>query len=109
MKLLRIGFITIAAVAIFCSTTLIHSQTADTASSIAPFLGRWDLTLQDPDHNYPSWLEVQQQDGQLKARMVGRWGNARPLAKVAVSDGQITFVSPKEEKAARMIWYFKAN
>jgi hypothetical protein len=65
-----------------------------------PFLGRWDLTLKAPDQDYPSWLEVQQQDGQLKARMVGRWGNARPLPKIEIADGRITFVSPKEEEGS---------
>src|SRR5215469_3443347 len=104
VKLQKIGFTTIAAVAMLFSTPFVHSQAADSAnsaSSIAPFLGRWDLTLQAPDHDYPSWLEVRQEDGQLKAQMVGRWGNVRPLHKVAVSNGQITFVSPKEEEGSK--------
>ena len=66
-----------------------------------PFLGHWDLTLKAPDGEYPSWLEVQQQGGQLKAQFVGRWGNARPLPKVEVTDGHITFVSPKEEESSK--------
>jgi len=32
------------------------------------------------------------------ARMVSRWGNARPLPKVELSNGRLTFVSPKEEE-----------
>ncbi len=32
--------------------------------------------------------------------MVGRWGNARPLPKVELSNGKLTFVSPKEEEAS---------
>lgn len=70
------------------------------AAAANPFLGRWDLTLRSPDQEYPSWLEVQQQGGQLKAQMVGRWGNARPLPKVEIADGRITFVSPKEEEGS---------
>ena len=66
--------------------------------SVEPFLGRWDLTLQAPDREYPSWLELRQEGGQLKAEMVGRWGNARPLPKVGISNGRLTFVSPKEEE-----------
>jgi hypothetical protein len=68
------------------------------ANSSAPFLGRWDLTLRAPDRDYPSWLELTQENGELKAEYVGRWGNARPLPKVSVGDGQLTFVSPKEEE-----------
>jgi len=71
---------------------------SDTANSAAPFLGRWDLTLQAPDREYPSWLELREESGQLKAEMVGRWGNARPLPKVELSNGILTFVSPKAEE-----------
>ncbi len=62
------------------------------------FLGRWDLTLATPGREYPSWLEVTQEGGQFKARMVSRWGHARPLPKVEISGDHITFVSPKEEE-----------
>jgi hypothetical protein len=56
------------------------------------------LTLGAPDREYPSWLELRQESGQLKAQMVSRWGNARPLPKVELSNGRLTFVSPKEEE-----------
>jgi hypothetical protein len=69
------------------------------ADSAAALLGRWDLTLQAPQHEYPSWLELSEENGQLKAQMVGRWGNARPLPKVELSSGHLTFVSPKDEEA----------
>ena len=110
MKLQRSGVITIIAIAMIFSTTFVHSQTASSSSSsVAPFLGRWDLTLKAPDRDYPSWLEIRQEDGQLKAQMVGRWGNARPLPKVEVSDGQITFVSPKEEEGSKADLVFQGK
>ena len=72
------------------------SATGTTAQSL---LGRWDLTLKAPDREYPSWLEISQENGQLKARMVSRWGHARALPKFELSPGgAITFVSPKEEE-----------
>lgn len=74
-----------------------------------PFLGNWDLTLKAPDHEYPSWLEISEEDGQLKARMVGRWGNARPLPKVDVANGTLTFVSPKEEEGSKTDLVFKGK
>lgn len=66
--------------------------------SVDAYLGRWDLTLKAPDREYPSWLELSNEAGQLKAQMVGRWGNARPLPKVGLAHGHLTFVSPKEEE-----------
>ncbi len=71
---------------------------ADTTGSVQSFLGRWDLTLKTPLREYPSWLELTQEGGQLRAQMVSRWGHARPLPKCELSNGRITFVSPKEEE-----------
>ena len=71
---------------------------ADTTASVQPFLGRWDLTLNTPGRESPSWLEITQDDGRCKARMVSRWGHARPLPKCEIANGHITFVSPKEEE-----------
>jgi hypothetical protein len=87
----------LAALLTLLSVPPADSDTAN-SSSAAPFLGRWDLTLQAADRQYPSWLELREDSGQLKAEMVGRWGNARPLPKVELSNGTLTFVSPKEEE-----------
>ena len=65
-----------------------------------PFLGWWDLTVKTPDREYPSWLEISQENGELKARMVGRGGNARPLPQVEISKDTLTFVSPKDEEGS---------
>ena len=104
MKLQRIAFA--AAISILLLSAGAYSEnkksgrnsSADAVVSAKPFLGRWDLTLKSPDREYPSWLEIRQEDGQLKAQMVSRWGNARPLPKVELSNGRFTFVSPKEEE-----------
>jgi hypothetical protein len=93
---------------VFALTTLImmlslrvyseNKNFVETAVSVQSFLGRWDLTLKTPLRDYPSWLEITQEDGRLRARMVSRWGHARPLPKIELSNGRITFVSPKEEE-----------
>jgi len=74
---------------------------AQAAVDAQAFVGRWDLTLKAPDGEYPSWLQIEEQSGRLKGQFVGRWGNARPLPKVEVSDGRVTFVSPKEEEGSK--------
>jgi hypothetical protein len=66
----------------------------------AAFLGRWDLRLKASASEYPSWIEIGKSDGKLTALFTGRWGNARPLPRVAIDGTQITFVSPKEEEGA---------
>ena len=73
-------------------------DSTDTTSLVQSLLGRWDLTLKTPLREYPSWLEITQEGGQIRARMVSRWGHARPLPKFDISNGHITFVSPKEEE-----------
>jgi hypothetical protein len=93
---------------LFASTALILTlsmsayskpqNSPDTTALVQSLLGRWDLTLKTPLREYPSWLEITQEGGQLRARMVSRWGHARPLSKFEISNGLITFVSPKEEE-----------
>jgi hypothetical protein len=68
------------------------------SKSAAAFVGRWDLTLKAPDHEYPSWIEIDEKDGKLSALFTSRWGNARPLPKIEIEGTHITFVSPKEEE-----------
>ncbi|PYV78317.1 MAG: hypothetical protein DMG96_08275, partial [Acidobacteria bacterium] len=70
------------------------------SDAVQLFSGRWDLTLEGPDREYPSWLEIHQENGRPVAQMVRRWGNARPIPKVEISDREITFVSPKEEEGS---------
>jgi hypothetical protein len=82
---------------------------AASATATSKFLGRWDLTLKAPDRDWPSWIEITQEDGQLKARVTSRWGNARPLPKVEVADGKLTFVSPKEEEDSKSDLVFEGK
>jgi len=89
-------------IAILFSCACCFAQTAASkAPSAEPFLGRWDLTLKSPDHEFPSWLEIRRDNGQLSAQMVGRWGNARPLPKVQIAQGKLLFVSPKDEESSK--------
>lgn len=86
-------------VVLITSAVSLGSDLSKTSSdSVRPLLGRWDLTLKAPDREYPSWLELREENGKLTAQMVGRWGNARPLPKAEFSEAQLTFVSPKGEE-----------
>src|SRR5437868_8392609 len=74
------------------------SQAKTNSSNVKPLLGRWDLTLKAPDREYPSWIEIQQENGELKAQFVSRWGNERPLPEITIKNGHLRFVSPKAEE-----------
>ncbi len=80
----------VAAVVTFGCTFAAVPQTAAPSSgasaaaktSASPFLGRWDLTLQAPDREWPSWIEISEEGGQLKARL------HRPLGqRTAAAEG----------------------
>ena len=82
---------------------------AQAKGSDQEFLGRWDLTLKTPEKEAPSWLEITEEGGQFHARMVSRWGHARPLPKVEISKGHILFVSPKEEEERKDDMVFEGD
>jgi hypothetical protein len=111
MKLHRAAFLLLSAA---LASPVAHSQDekatrGSTSDSAKAFFGRWDLTLRAPHHDYPSWLELREENGQLKAEMVGRWGNARPLPSVELSNGHLKFVSPKEEEGSKADMVFEGT
>jgi hypothetical protein len=89
------------------SCACVFAQSGHNAA--APFLGRWDLTLTTSYGKAPSWLDLSQTSGKLKADFVGRWGNARPLPNVEISHGMLTFVSPKGEENSNTDMVFKGK
>ena len=104
MKLYKIGYMALAAT--FLSSGLGMSQDRSSvdkpavanSNNVKPFLGRWDLTLNAPDQQYSSWLELTDNGGQLQGRMVGRWGSAHPILNVKIQNSVLTFASPKDEE-----------
>jgi hypothetical protein len=101
MKPQRIVFV-LAVIILLAAGDYSHAGKSEkswpSSEPVEAFLGRWDLTLKGPDREYPSWLELRQEGGRLKAQMVGRWGSARTLPKVEFLNGHLAFVSPKEEE-----------
>jgi len=104
MKLHKTGFIVLAATLLFSGLAWSQNEKPNTnhdvsnSAEVKPFLGRWDLTLAAPDHQYPSWLELTENGGKLQGRMVGRWGSAHPVLDVKVENSVLTFASPKDEE-----------
>jgi hypothetical protein len=111
MKIRRIVLATLAVVILAVAARSQSDKSARDSSggSVKAFLGRWDLTLKAPDREYPSWLELREENGQLKAQMVGRWGNARALRSAMLSNGQLKFVSPKDEEDSKTDLVFEGT
>ena len=109
MKFRKAIFISVTLTSLFLTAYSQKTPSSSDTASVNPFLGRWDLTLKAADHEYPSWLEIQQGDGQLRARMVSRWGHARALPKIQLLNGTLTFVSPKEEEDRKTDMVFEGR
>ncbi len=67
------------------------------------------MTLQTPDRELPTWLEIAQRDGKPAVRMVGRWGHARWLNGAQFVNGRLRFVSPKEEEGSKEDMVFEVR
>ncbi|HEY6900152.1 MAG TPA: DUF1080 domain-containing protein [Puia sp.] len=70
------------------------------AASAAPdtaILGRWDITIHQPNREAPSWLEVILSGNRtLVGRFVSNGGSARPISKVESTDGKFSFSIPPQ-------------
>jgi hypothetical protein len=63
----------------------------------APVIGRWNLTVQGAEGEYPSWLEVRLSGRTtLVGSFVGQFGSARPISRVEFDKGRIRFSVPPQ-------------
>ena len=109
VTVLAAAVLSVGAWAFARATSLENVSEERAGESAKPLLGRWDLTLKDGSREYPSWLELRQEGSHLVAQFVGRWGNARPLPRAGLSNGKLTFVSPKEEEGAQADMVFEGT
>ena len=62
-----------------------------------PIVGRWDVTVQSPTGNYPSWFEVHRSGYRaLVGQFVGQSGSARPIANVEFANNEFRFSIPPQ-------------
>src|SRR5260370_7571070 len=86
MKLRRATFVSVILTWGFLTGAYSENASSSGATvSVTPFLGRWDLTLQAPDPDYPSWLHIRQEGGHLRAQMGSAGGTARPFPPLTLS------------------------
>lgn len=59
--------------------------------------GRWDITIDVNGKMYPSWLEVRHSGlKMLVGRFVATGGSARPISRINIKDGKISFSIPPQ-------------
>src|ERR1700761_3667235 len=83
------------ALSLFVALSAANLAAQDTARQ---FAGRWDLTLVGASKNLPSWIDVSQDSGQLKVIFVGVTDHATWMKDAKVSNGELSFVSPKGQE-----------
>ena len=101
-----------SAMAFLCTAMLLTgaSGLSRTPNGDSKILGRWDITVTDAGGEaYPSWFEVTRDDGQLKARFVGRTGSQRPIKSVDYSGGHLKFMLPPQYERRKTDLEFEAT
>jgi hypothetical protein len=67
------------------------------AASDTSIVDRWDITVHQPSHEVPSWLEIDRSGLRtLVGRFVGGGGSARPISKIEYANGKISFSIPPQ-------------
>jgi hypothetical protein len=68
--------------------------------------GRWDMTVQTPDGEFPSWLEIRRSSQRvLVGQFVGALGSARPISRIDIKSGKLRFsIPPQFEPGSADLW-----
>jgi len=75
-------------------TSFIHAnQSSDTLT----ILGIWDITMKIGEREFPSWLEVHKSGiKMLVGEFVSAGGSARPISRVNLENGKLSFSIPQQ-------------
>lgn len=77
-------------------------------STFSSFAGVWDLTVTTANDRYPSWLEIVDNAGHPRIRIVGRVSSVHPADQASVEGSRLTFMSKEYfGKLVPVIWEFQ--
>ena len=77
-----------------CIAAIAHANNFSDTSSV---LGRWDITMKIGERQFPSWLEIHRSGGRmLVGEFVGAGGSARPVSRVNLENGKLSFSIPAQ-------------
>ena len=79
------------------SSSAIRARTSLASTADDALIGRWDITIQTPGGERPSWLELEPSGrGIIVGRFVGIVGSARPISRVTVQSDSFHFAIPPQ-------------
>lgn len=86
----------VAFLLITVSATKANNLPGETSDSVA-IQGRWDITIDVAGKMYPSWLEIRHSGlRMLVGQFVGIGGSARPISRVNLVNGKMSFSIPPQ-------------
>ncbi len=81
--------------------TIVLSISSTGAPGADDYLGRWDITILDPDPKSTfnsSWWKIEKAGGGLKGFQVWKWGSVEPVDRVEVNDGEVVVLKKDGQK-----------
>jgi hypothetical protein len=70
---------------------------ANNFSDTSNVLGRWDITMKIGEREFPSWLEIHKSGiKMLVGEFVGAGGSARPISRINLESGKLSFSIPQQ-------------
>src|SRR6185437_5331583 len=79
------------------TTKVMADKTKPVESDSLAIQGRWDITIDMDGHTAPSWLEIYKSGTRmLVGRFVGTGGSARPISRINLVDGKMSFSIPPQ-------------
>lgn len=94
----KLYFLVIPCLFLLISTTKVMANKANPAESDSLAIqGRWDITINMDGFSAPSWLEIYKSGVRmLVGRFVGTGGSARPISRIKLEDGKMSFSIPPQ-------------
>jgi len=95
---------------LFVFLLVVSFAKAKNNSDTSSVLGRWDITMKISGREFPSWLEIHKSGVKmLVGEFVGAGGSARPISRVNLENGKLSFSIPQQWESQDKNLEFEAN
>jgi len=95
---------------LFVFLLIVSFAKAKNNSDTSSVLGRWDITMKISGREFPSWLEIHKSGVKmLVGEFVGAGGSARPISRVNLENGKLSFSIPQQWESQDKNLEFEAN
>jgi len=95
---------------LFVFLLIVSFAKAKNNSDTSSVLGRWDITMKISGREFPSWFEIHKSGVKmLVGEFVGAGGSARPISRVNLENGKLSFSIPQQWESQDKNLEFEAN